>query len=143
MTEIKSIELLKTLVSFDTISHNSNLELIEFVENYLKKFGVKSNLIYDSTGKKANLYATIGPKEEKGIILSGHTDVVPVNSKGWDSDPFKLNHIDDKLPILTRPIRLALGATKAVLDTKGFDSSKLYFFIFCILNKSRFKNIKI
>ena len=55
----------------------------------------------------------------------------------------RLNQIDDKLPILTRPIRLAHGATKAVLATKGFNSSKEYFFIFSILNKSRFKNIKI
>tara|TARA_Y100000590_G_C15726111_1_gene1015297 strand:+ start:1012 stop:2175 length:1164 start_codon:yes stop_codon:yes gene_type:complete len=95
--EKESIELLKTLVGFDTTSYKSNLELIKFVESYLSDFGIKSKLIYDDTKKKANLYSIIGPKDVEGIILSGHTDVVSVEDQIWDNDPFKLIQNRDKL----------------------------------------------
>jgi acetylornithine deacetylase len=81
-------QMLDRLIGFDTTSRNSNLALIEFVQDYLDRLGIASDLIFDDTGAKANLLATIGPPEEPGIVLSGHTDVVPVDGQDWSSDPF-------------------------------------------------------
>ena len=81
-------KLLHDLVSFDTTSRNSNLELITYVEEYLSGFGIASQRIHDETGGKANLYATIGPQDLPGVMLSGHTDVVPVDGQPWSTDPF-------------------------------------------------------
>ena len=72
-TEAKAIDLLKTLVGVDTTSYKSNLELIEFIQSYLKNYDIESTLVYDESGKKANLYATIGRTDIGGIMLSGHT----------------------------------------------------------------------
>ena len=93
----KAIELLKTLVGFDTTSYNSNLGLIEFIQSYLSSYNVESTLIHDESGKKANLYATIGRTDIGGVMLSGHTDVVPVAGQDWDTDPFSLTESSDKL----------------------------------------------
>ena len=76
-----AIDLIKKLVAFDTTSRNSNLELIDFIQNYLADFNVDSDLVHDETGQKANLYATLGPSDRRGIMLSGHTDVVPVDGQ--------------------------------------------------------------
>ncbi|MEL7050068.1 MAG: M20/M25/M40 family metallo-hydrolase, partial [Pseudomonadota bacterium] len=84
------VDLLDRLVGFDTTSHKSNLELIRFVEDYLAQHGVSSTLVFDDTGTKANLFATIGKPDVPGVCLSGHTDVVPTNGQTWTSDPFKL-----------------------------------------------------
>jgi acetylornithine deacetylase len=89
-------ELLARLVAFDTTSRNSNLDLIAFVEEYLEGFGVPSIRVDHEPGK-TNLYATIGPDIEGGIVLSGHTDVVPVDGQPWTSDPFTLTERDGKL----------------------------------------------
>ena len=97
MSEKNSIEILKKLVSFDTTSFKSNLDLIKFIENYLNDLNIKSELIYDETKNKANLFTTIGPNLQGGIVLSGHTDVVPVTKQNWTSDPFILTERDDKL----------------------------------------------
>ena len=97
MSEKNSIEILKKLVSFDTTSFKSNLDLIKFIENYLNDLNVKSELIYDETKNKANLFTTIGPNLQGGIVLSGHTDVVPITKQNWTSDPFILTERDDKL----------------------------------------------
>lgn len=83
-------EMLEKLVSFDTTSRNSNLQLIEFVSDYLSKYGIESQVFPDATGKKANLIATIGPNIGGGVVLSAHTDVVPVDGQNWDTDPFSL-----------------------------------------------------
>jgi acetylornithine deacetylase len=80
--------MIRRLVGFDTTSRDSNLALIDFVRDYLESFGVESDLVYDEERRKANLYATIGPQDRGGIMLSGHTDVVPVDGQAWDSDPF-------------------------------------------------------
>ena len=96
-TDNKAIELLNTLIGFDTISYNSNLELIEFIQSYLSSYGIDSTLIHDESGKKANLYATIGRTDIGGVMLSGHTDVVPVAGQDWDTDPFSLTESSDKL----------------------------------------------
>lgn len=82
--------LLEKLVAFDTTSRNSNLELIAYVQDYLRGHGVDSELVHDANGEKANLYATIGPQDKAGVMLSGHTDVVPVDGQDWSSDPFEL-----------------------------------------------------
>ena len=97
MSEKNSIEILKKLVSFDTTSFKSNLDLIKFIENYLNDFNIKSELIYDENKNKANLFTTIGPNLQGGIVLSGHTDVVPITKQNWTSDPFILTERDDKL----------------------------------------------
>ena len=75
-----SMELLARLVAFDTTSRNSNLALIDFVRDYLDRLGVPSHLVTDETGGKANLYATIGRGDSGGLMLSGHTDCVPVDA---------------------------------------------------------------
>ena len=97
MSEKNSIEILKKLASFDTTSFKSNLGLIKFIENYLNEFNIKSELIYDETKNKANLFATIGPNSQGGIVLSGHTDVVPIRKQNWTSDPFVITERDNKL----------------------------------------------
>ena len=96
MTDLAT-EILANLVSFDTTSRNSNIPLIEWVEDYLARHGVASTRTYDPTGEKANLWATIGPKDVAGYILSGHTDVVPVDGQAWTRDPFTLEAVGDRL----------------------------------------------
>ena len=85
------LKLISDLVTFDTNSRNSNLELIEYVSSYLEDHGVESQLIFDESGTKANLYATIGPDDVPGLMLSGHTDVVPVDGQSWSKNPFKIS----------------------------------------------------
>ena len=97
MSETQSIKILKDLISFDTTSYKSNLDLITYITKYLDSYNIKSNLIHDSTGKKANLYATIGSNKNDGIMLSGHTDVVPADTRNWTSDPFSLTEKNNKL----------------------------------------------
>lgn len=91
------VAILAKLVSFDSISRNSNLSLIEWVKSYLEEHGVSSHLIYDADLTKANLFATIGKGKANGIVVSGHTDVVPVDGQAWSSDPFTLREADGKL----------------------------------------------
>ena len=83
-------ELLAKLVSYDTTSRNSNLPIIDFIEDYLAKHDVGSVRVPDETGEKSSLFATIGPEGVSGIGLSAHTDVVPVDGQDWDTDPFEL-----------------------------------------------------
>ena len=90
-------ELLARLIAFDTTSAKTNIPLIEFVEAYLAEHGVKSQRVPTPDGLKASLFATIGPGEAGGIALSGHTDVVPVASQNWDTDPFQMIERDGKL----------------------------------------------
>lgn len=97
MNKYTSIELLQKLISFDTTSSKSNMELIKFVEEYLAIFGVKSRLIKDPDENKANLLAVIGPEDVSGIMLSGHTDVVPVEGQNWSSGPFDMTEKGGKL----------------------------------------------
>ncbi len=80
--------MIERLIGFNTVSRDSNLGLIEWTRDYLQGFGATTRLTYDATGKKANLFATLGDSNKPGLILSGHTDVVPVDGQNWDSDPF-------------------------------------------------------
>jgi acetylornithine deacetylase len=93
---LDAVEILERLVGFDTVSANSNLALIEWVANYLDGFGVRAELSHSADGGKANLFATIGTAERGGVILSAHTDVVPVTGQAWDTDPFRLAARDDR-----------------------------------------------
>jgi acetylornithine deacetylase len=90
-------EMVERLVAFDTTSRDSNLHLITFVEDYAKANGITPRRIPNAEGTKANLLITLGPSEPGGIILSGHTDVVPVDGQPWDTDPFKTVEKDGKL----------------------------------------------
>jgi acetylornithine deacetylase len=92
-----TLDMLRRLVAFDTTSRGSNLELIDFAREWLARHQVESELVFDETGSKANLYATIGPPGIGGIMLSGHTDVVPVDGQDWHSDPFAIRAADGKL----------------------------------------------
>ena len=91
------VEMIARLVGFATVSRDSNLELIEYVSDYLAEHGVESHLVHNADSSKANLYATIGPMVEGGVVLSGHTDVVPVDGQPWDSDPFTLTEKSGRL----------------------------------------------
>ncbi|MEM9737273.1 MAG: acetylornithine deacetylase [Pseudomonadota bacterium] len=106
-------EMLAKLVAFDTVSDKSNLPLIHFVRDYLAAHGIESHLTPDNTGEKANLHAVVGPAEEGGVILSGHTDVVPVEGQDWSSDPFTVTERAGKL------------YGRGTCDMKGFNALAL------------------
>ncbi|MGB1237572.1 MAG: acetylornithine deacetylase [Pseudomonadales bacterium] len=89
--------MLEKLVGFNTVSSESNLALINFVAEYLTALEIPYQLIFNEDKTKANLMATVGPNKAGGVILSGHTDVVPVKGQAWDSDPFTLTERDGKL----------------------------------------------
>jgi acetylornithine deacetylase len=89
--------MIEKLVSFDTVSRNSNLDLIEFVADYLAGHGIESHRVFNQEKTKANLYASVGPAKEGGVVLSGHTDVVPVEGQPWDTDPFMVVEKDGRL----------------------------------------------
>jgi acetylornithine deacetylase len=93
----ETLEWIRRLVGFDTTSRESNLGLIEWVRDWLKGLGVESRLTYDATGRKANLFATIQKGTRPGIVLSGHTDVVPVDGQPWDTDPFTATLKDERI----------------------------------------------
>ena len=88
---------LEALIAFDTTSRDSNLKLIEYVEAFLRGHGIASRRVANAEGTKANLYATVGPSVAGGVVLSGHTDVVPVDGQNWSSDPFALTRREDRL----------------------------------------------
>ena len=100
--------LLEQLVAFDTTSRNSNLDLIAYSQELLRKCGAVTRLTYDSDKRKANLFATLGPAIDGGYVLSGHTDVVPVDGQDWLSDPFKAD------------VRDGLLYARGAADMKGF-----------------------
>ncbi len=90
-------QMIDRLVAFDTTSRKSNLDLIYFVRDYLAAFDIEATLIFNAEKTKANLFATIGPDVSGGIILSGHTDVVPVDGQDWTTDPFAVVEKDARL----------------------------------------------
>ena len=97
MADRKSIELIEKLISFDTTSRESNLEIISFIQDYLNDLGIDSQLVHNEEGTKANLYATVGDANASGVMLSGHTDVVPIDGQEWDTDPFKVTRKGNRL----------------------------------------------
>ncbi len=106
-------DLMDRLVGFPTVSRDSNLDLIDFVEDYLSGFGVASTRVPNEDGTKAALYAHIGPEVDGGVVLSGHTDVVPVDGQAWDTDPFTVTERQGKL------------YGRGTCDMKGFDALAL------------------
>ncbi len=92
-----SLDMISRLIAFDTTSRYSNMELISDVQSYLSGLGIDSTLVPNEDASKANLYATVGPMDKPGIMLSGHTDVVPVDGQEWDSDPFSVIERDGQL----------------------------------------------
>ena len=93
---IKTIEIMDKLIGFPTISSESNLDCIDWIGGYLKSFGARCEITSETKGK-ANIFATLGPDTDGGIILSGHTDVVPVEGQNWSSDPFKMKRKNNAL----------------------------------------------
>lgn len=92
-----SVAMIRRLVAFPTVSRDSNLELIHFIRDTLKPLEADVRLTHDDDKRKANLFATLGPRAGAGIALSGHTDVVPVEGQPWDGDPFKVTEKDGRL----------------------------------------------
>ena len=93
----KQIALIEKLVSFPTVSRDSNLELIQYIQQYLESHHIEASILHSECGDKANLVATIGPSVAGGIVLSGHTDVVPIDGQDWESDPFSVNRKSERL----------------------------------------------
>jgi acetylornithine deacetylase len=106
-------QILTRLIAFDTTSRNPNIALIEYIQSLLVDIGAEVTLIHDETGKKANLYATLGPCDVGGILLSGHTDVVPTDGQDWTVPAFELTQTGDRF--------YGRGTT----DMKGFVASAL------------------
>lgn len=93
----ETLELIRALIAFPTVSRESNLQLIDFVHERLRLLDADVRLTFDQDRRKANLFATLGPRGEPGIVLSGHTDVVPVDGQQWSSDPFVLAEREGRL----------------------------------------------
>lgn len=113
MSELSSQQLLGRLIGFATVSRDSNLQLIGFIRDYLAELGVASELFFNAEGTKANLFASIGPTDRGGVVLSGHTDVVPVDGQAWSVDPFVMTERDGRL------------YGRGTADMKGFIASVL------------------
>jgi acetylornithine deacetylase len=94
---MNSVEILDRLIGFATVSRDSNLALVEYARDLLAACGVRSRLYFDASGGKANLYASVGPEDRGGVLLSGHTDVVPVDGQNWSADPFRLRERQGRL----------------------------------------------
>ena len=92
-----AIAILADLIAIDTTSRESNLDLIAYVERHLAGIGVTGRRVANDDGTKANFYGTIGPMERGGVVLSGHTDVVPIDGQPWTSDPWRLTRRGDRL----------------------------------------------
>ena len=98
---LASLAMIDRLIGFPTVSRDSNLGLIEFARDELARLGVRSNLIYDAARNKANLFATLSAEPDRiktgGLVISGHTDTVPVDGQDWSSDPFVADHRDRRI----------------------------------------------
>lgn len=106
-------DILDRLVGFPTISRDSNLALVDWVEDYLSGFGVTARRVWNDDRTKAAIYANVGPEVDGGVLLSGHTDVVPVDGQAWSVDPFAVTEKDGKL------------YGRGTCDMKGFDAIAL------------------
>ena len=96
-----SLAMIDRLIGFPTVSRDSNLGLIEYARDELARLGVRANLIYDAARNKANLFATLSAEPDRiktgGLVISGHTDTVPVDGQDWSSDPFRADHRDARI----------------------------------------------
>ena len=105
---VDALTKLEQLIAFETISARSNLDLVAWAAGFFAANGASLRYTFDDTKTKANLLATIGPNVPGGVVLSGHTDVIPVEGQHWTSDPFRLTRRGDRL----------LG--RGTADMKGF-----------------------
>ena len=110
---MQTADILKKLIAFDTTSANPNMDLIEWCAGLLRDAGAEVTLLPDDSGKKANLFATVGPTDRPGVLLSGHTDVVPVAGQDWSKPPFELTFEDGRY------------YGRGTCDMKGFVASAL------------------
>ncbi len=110
---MQTTEILERLIAFDTVSSRPNRALMDWVADLLRQAGLTPQLIADATGAKANLYVTVGPQDRSGVLLSGHTDVVPIDGQAWTVPPFALTRQGGRL--------YGRGTT----DMKGFCASAL------------------
>lgn len=110
---MKTEEILRDLIAFPTVSSEPNRALIDYCADLLKSIGADISLIEDADGRKANLYATVGPIDKPGVLLSGHTDVVPIDGQDWTVPVFEMTEKDGRL--------FGRGTT----DMKGFVASSL------------------
>ena len=108
-----TLSILNSLIGFASVSSESNLDIVQWIEDYLSQHNVTARRVPDATGRKASLLATIGPRDRAGIVLSAHTDVVPVAGQDWSSPPFTATRRDNRI--------VGRGAT----DMKGFIASVL------------------
>ena len=111
---LSPLELMSKLISFPTVSRDSNLPLVDWVENYLDGHGIAAHRHYNEDGTKAALFAHVGPEVAGGIVLSGHTDVVPVDGQPWTSDPWTVTERDGRY------------YGRGTCDMKGFDALALW-----------------
>ncbi len=130
-----ALEMIEALIAFDTTSSRSNLALIDFVDDYLGSHGVPTRRTCDDAGAKANLFATLGPEIEGGIVLSGHTDVVPVEGQPWTKEPFRVTRQDGRLygrgtadmksflavALALVPVALSAGLTRPIHFALSYD----------------------
>jgi acetylornithine deacetylase len=110
MNTLTPRQILEKLVSFPTVSRVSNLDLVEWLEGYLAGHGIESHRVYNDDNTKAALFAHVGPWEEGAVVLSGHSDVVPVDGQDWKSDPWTVTERDGRL------------YGRGTCDMKGFDA---------------------
>ncbi|MEM7547573.1 MAG: acetylornithine deacetylase [Pseudomonadota bacterium] len=110
---MRSLEILDRLIAFPTVSRDPNRDLIGYAADLLSAIGADITVIPDETGGKANLYAILGPEDQRGVMLSGHTDVVPVEGQTWTTDPFRLKEVEGRL------------YGRGTADMKGFVASAL------------------
>lgn len=89
--------ILEDLIAFPTVSADSNLAMIDYIRALLERSGIASQLFFNEERTKANLFASVGPKEQPGVLLSGHSDVVPVAGQAWSRDPFRMVERDGRL----------------------------------------------
>ncbi|QHF05576.1 MULTISPECIES: acetylornithine deacetylase [Pseudomonas syringae group] len=93
----RALDIFKRLIAFETVSSESNMALIDYVRDLLATQGIESLIVKDETGKKANLFASTGPREQPGVLLSGHTDVVPAAGQAWTVPPFQATLRDGRI----------------------------------------------
>ena len=113
-TRMTPLELMTKLISFPTVSRDTNLPLVDWVEDYLNGHGIASHRYYHPDQPKAALFAHVGPEVEGAVVLSGHTDVVPVDGQPWDTDPYVVTEVDGKY----------FG--RGTCDMKGFDALAIW-----------------
>lgn len=112
--DLSALEIMTKLISFPTVSRDSNLDLIDWVESYLASHGISSTRVPNPEGNKSAIYASVGPDAPGGVVLSGHTDVVPVDGQDWSSDPWTVTERDGRY------------YGRGTCDMKGFDAIALW-----------------